>query len=104
MNEQFLCMCFYHDGRAVTVKSQEELDAVEPGWAGSPVGPWPDDGTSAPPWDDGKGPFAPYTDWRQYAPVPMGWTIDGRPVLGLGGPPRPPGIPGYAAHPGPDRL
>jgi hypothetical protein len=50
---------YYRDGRAVIVKSQEELDALEPGWADSSVGPWADGFQGEPPWKPGKGPFAP---------------------------------------------
>jgi hypothetical protein len=59
MYERFPCVRYYRDGRQVTVNSQQELDALAPGWANSPAGPWDDVFDGEPPWKPGKGPFAP---------------------------------------------
>jgi hypothetical protein len=90
---------YYRDGRRGIVESQEELDALEPGWADSPVGPWDDGFDGEPPWESGKGPYAPYNDWQQYAPVLMTWAIDSRTVFSPGGPPR--SLPGLVYATGP---
>jgi hypothetical protein len=95
MYDRFPGVRYHRDGRTMTVNSQEELDALEPGWADSPVGPWDDGFEGDPPWEPGKGPYAPYNDWQQYAPV----LVDGRPVFGLGGPPW--SLPGLVYATGP---
>ena len=69
MPDQFPYYRFYRDGRELMVKSQEELDALEPGWADSPAGPWDDGFDGEPPWKPRQGPFAPDTT-NQHAGYP----------------------------------
>jgi hypothetical protein len=61
---------YYRDGRALVVKSQEELDALKPGWSDSPVGPWGDGFEGETPWEPAKGPFAQDTTNQRYSYPP----------------------------------
>ena len=73
MYERFPGMYYYRDGRHMTVNSQQELDALAPGWAENPAGPWDDGFDGEPPWKPGKGPFAPdYTSQRYGVYPPSG--------------------------------
>jgi hypothetical protein len=83
MYERFPSWCYYRDGRSVIVASQQELDALEPGWATSPVGPWDDGFDGEPPWKPGKGPFAPDYTSQQYGSYPPSgseWIYAAQPV------------------------
>src|SRR5262245_17672229 len=66
---QFPCWIFYFDGYGLVVPTPEELAHQPPGYGYSPVGPWPESNQGWE-WEPGKGPFAPYQGWGQYAVPP----------------------------------
>ena len=59
---------YYSSGKLVRVDTPEELAQQPPGSGPTPEGPWPAGFEGPWPWDDGKGPFRLFTEYRHARP------------------------------------